>query len=369
MKRATDILFLILVCALIFGIGGAIFILPANTFSQRENRPLAQFPTLSLPSLLDGSFFHSLSLFYTDQLPLRDRLGELYSISELTLGKRESNRVLLRSGTLITRTEGSSEIYKSNLDAISSFLENREDALFFCPPETAEVYSHILSNSERGLLNEIPPQPNELSEEYLRIVRQIGADRLYYRTDHHWTTDGAYEAYRLLCGALGEDAYEKEHFDVSVASESFLGSTYRRSSFPSSMIPPDRINLYRYAGDDSFTVTDRQKELSTRGFYQPEELGTSDEYRVFLGGNCAHASVTLDGATNRKRMLLVKDSFANSLIPFLALHYDIEMVDPRYADPSLIQKLFENQSFDVTLILVSKSTLRTDRSYGRALYK
>ena len=187
MKRATDILFLILVCALIFGIGGAIFILPANTFSQRENRPLAQFPTLSLPTMLDGSFFRSLSLFYTDQLPLRDRLGELYSISELTLGKRESNRVLLRSGTLITRTEGSSEIYKSNLDAISSFLESREDALFFCPPETAEVYSHILSNSERGLLDEIPPQPNELSEEYLRIVRQIGADRLYYRTDHHWT--------------------------------------------------------------------------------------------------------------------------------------------------------------------------------------
>ncbi|MBQ7375286.1 MAG: hypothetical protein IJW52_00175 [Clostridia bacterium] len=369
MKRATDILFLILVCALIFGIGGAIFILPANTFSQRENRPLAQFPPLSLPSLLDGSFFRSLSLFYTDQLPLRESLGEIYSISEIALGKRESNRVLLRSGTLITRTKGSREIYKYNLGAIGSFLEHQESSLFFCPPETAEVFSHLLSNSERGLLDAIPPQPNEISEEYLRVVRQIGAEGLYYRTDHHWTTEGAYEAYKLLCGTLGIEAYSKEHFYESVASESFLGSSYRRSSFPKSMISYDHIILYRYDGDDKFTVSTAGSTTAQQGFYRSEELGTSDEYRVFLGGNCAHASVTLDGATNRKRMLLVKDSFANSLLPFLALHYDIEMVDPRYADPSLIQRLCESQSFDVTLILVSKSTLLTDRSYGKALYK
>ena len=366
MKRASDILFLILACAIIFGIGGTIFILPSSAFSQRENRPLAQFPALSLPSVLDGSFFRSLSLFYTDQLPLRDRLGEIYSISEIALGKRESNHVLLRGGTLLTRVEGDGEIYKYNLDAISSFLEHREGALF-CPPETAEVYSHLLSNSERGLLDAIPPQPNEISEEYLRIVRQIGAEDLYYRTDHHWTAKGAFEAYKLLCSALGEDAYGEEHFNISTVSESFLGSAYRRSSFPKRLISHDRIILYRYDGDDKITVTTAGSTDAQQGFYRFEELGTSDEYRVFLGGNCAHASVTCEGATDRKRMLLIKDSFANSLLPFLALHYDIEMVDPRYAEPSLIRKLAESQSFDVTLILASKSTLLSERSFGKLL--
>ena len=367
MKRATDILFLILVCALIFGIGGAIFVLPSSAFSQRENRPLAQFPALRLPAILDGSFFRSLSLFYTDQLPLRETLGEIYSISEIALGKRESNRVLLRGGTLLSRVEGDGEIYKYNLDAIGSFLEHKEGALFFCPPETAEVYSHLLSRSERGLLDAIPPQPNEISEKYLRVVRQMGSEELYFHTDHHWSAKGAFEAYKLLCEALGEQAYGEEYFYESVASESFLGSAYRRSSYPKSILSYDRMILYRYNGDDKFTVTTAGSTTAQQGFYRFEELGTSDEYRVFLGGNCAHASVTLEGATERKRMLLIKDSFANSLLPFLALHYDIEMIDPRYADPSLIRELAESQSFDATLILASKSTLLSERSFGKLL--
>lgn len=361
MKRATDILFLALVCAIILGIGCAILLLPPNDFSERENRPLAQFPTPSLPSLLDGGFFRSVSLFYTDQLPMRESLGEMYSLSELALGKRESNRILLRDGRLITRPEASGEIYSYNLGAINSFLESHPRSVFFCPPESIEVFSSLLSGVELGLLDGLPPQPNEISEEYLRVIEGLGADKLYYRTDHHWTTDGAFEAYKLLCSLLGEEAYGEEHFERITVSASFFGSSYRRSSFPRSLISADSIVLYRYSGDERFSVGEQS------GFYRYDQLGSSDEYRVFLGGNCAHASVTLDGATERRKMLLIKDSFANSLLPFLALQYDIEMVDPRYAEPSLIRKLAESQSFDVTLILASKSTLLSERSFGKLL--
>lgn len=363
MKRATDILFLALVCAIILGIGCAIFILPPNDFSERENRPLAQFPTPSLPSLLDGGFFRSVSIFYTDQLPLRESLGKLFSISELALGKRESNRVLLRDGRLITRPEVSGEIYSYNLSAINSFLESHPRSVFFCPPESIEVFSSLLSGVELGLLDGLPPQPNKISEEYLRVVEQLGADKLYYRTDHHWTTDGAFEGYKLLCDLLGEAAYGEEHFEKITVSESFFGSSYRRSSFPRSLICADSIVLYRYSGDENFSVGEQS------GFYRYDQLGSSDEYRVFLGGNCAHASVTLNGATDRKKMLLIKDSFANSLLPFLALHYDIDMVDPRYASPTLVKELLEGAEFDAILILCSKGTLLTDRSFGNILSK
>ena len=363
MKRATDILFLALVCAIILGIGCAIFILPPNDFSERENRPLAQFPTPSLPSLLNGGFFHSLSLFYTDQLPLRESLGEIYAISEIALGKRESNRVLLRDGTLITRSEINGEIYSYNLGAINTFLESYPHSVFFCPPESIEVFSSLLDDVELGLLDGLPPQPNEISEEYLRVVERLGADRLYYRTDHHWTTDGAFEAYKLLCNSLGDEAYDEAHFEKITASESFFGSAYRRSSFPKSLICADSIVLYRYSGDEKFSVG------SQYGFYRYDQLGSSDEYRVFLGGNCAHASVTLDGDGARKKMLLIKDSFANSLLPFLALHYDIEMVDPRYASPTLVKELLESAEFDAILVLCSKGTLLTDRSFGNILSK
>ena len=68
-------------------------------------------------------------------------------------------------------------------------------------------------------------------------------------------------------------------------------------------------------------------------------------------------------------MLLIKDSFANSILPFLALHYDIEMVDPRYASPTLVKELLESAEFDAILILCSKGTLLTDRSFGNILSK
>ena len=363
MKKAIDISFVIIIALFLFGVGIGIFVLPDKIFSERENRPLATLPTASVRSLLDGSFSQKLSDFYSDQLPFRDEFGSLYAISELALGKNECNRVLLRDETLITRPEESGEIYSYNLGAINSFLESHPRSVFFCPPESIEVFSSLLSGVELGLLDALPPPQNEISEEYLRVVGRLGADRLYYRTDHHWTTDGAFEAYKLLCDLLGAEAYGEEHFEKITVSESFFGSSYRRSSFPKSLICADSIVLYRYSGDERFSVGEQS------GFYRYDQLGSSDEYRVFLGGNCAHASVTLNGANERRKMLLIKDSFANSLLPFLALHYDIEMVDPRYASPTLVKELLESEEFDAILVLCSKGTLLTDRSFGNILLK
>lgn len=367
MKKVSNFLLVVTVCGLLAGMGAATLILPPSIFSQRENRRLAKFPSPSVSSLLDGGFFCGISDYYSDQLPFRDSLGSLHAISEIALGKRESNGVLLRGNTLISRAEGDAEIYKYNLDAINTLLSRQERSLFFCPPESVEVYSHLLDGSEQGLLEAIPPQPNKLSEEYLTLVRSKGAYGFYYRTDHHWTTAGAFEAYKLLCGALGDEPYSQELFTISSVSESFLGSAYRRSSFPSSLISPDHIILYRYNGDQEFTVKNTGSMTAQQGFYDLEEIGTNDEYRVFLGGNCAHVSITRGEEEGRRRLLLIKDSFANSLIPFLALHYDVEMIDPRYADPSLAKKLCENENFDIILILCSKATLLSERSFGKAL--
>lgn len=369
MKKAIDISIVIIIALFLFGVGIGIFVLPDKSFSERENRPLATLPTASIRSLLDGSFSQKLSDFYSDQLPFRDEFGSLYAISELALGKNECNRVLLKDGTLITRTESNQEIYEYNLAAINSFLSRQKNALFFCPPTTAEAYADILEPHQKGILDELPPQENAISAQYLALIRASGAEGYYYRTDHHWTTDGAYEAYKLICQALGESTYGEEHFEKISASESFFGSAYRRSSFPKSLLAADSIILYRYRGDDEFTLTNRSSNTVQNGFYRTEELGSSDEYRVFLGGNCAHLSIARSSSAERKKLLLIKDSFANSLVPFLALHYDIEMVDPRYADPSLIQNLLQTEHFDALLILCSKSTLLTDSSYGRSLNK
>jgi hypothetical protein len=179
---------------------------------------------------------------------------------------------------------------------------------------------------------------------------------------------GAYTAYKLLSSELDYEAYDESFFRKETAASDFFGTSFSRSAMPKAMTQPDSILLYRYDLDESVIVTDRESGM-TKGLYDLSALERYDKYRVFLGGNYAHLSVELPLQSEQKRekLLLVKDSFANSLIPFLALHFDIEVIDPRYATASQIRTLCEEKEFDKVLVLCSLDTLSTERSVGRAL--
>jgi hypothetical protein len=169
----------------------------------------------------------------------------------------------------------------------------------------------------------------------------------------------------MICEELGETAFDEDFFDITTVSNNFFGSSFRRSALPHALVSPDQINLYRYEADDQITVTDHYRDGEQRGLYSLHSLASGDQYTVFLGGNDPYLSVTKKSNSPRRKMLLIKDSFANSLIPFLALHYDIEMIDPRYIQPSNAADLIELDTFDAVLMLCSKNTLATERSFGR----
>ena len=191
----------------------------------------------------------------------------------------------------------------------------------------------------------------------------------YYRTDHHWTTKGAYTAYRLLARELGYEPYDEDFFRKETVATDFLGTSFSRSSLPKDMTVPDLLTLYRYDGDDSAVVTDKTTGVAQQGLYERSALDRYDKYRIFLGGNHAHLSIELlpENQETREKLLIVKDSFANSLIPFLALHFDLEVIDPRYATVSQMRELCEQEEFGRTLVLCSLDTLSTERTVGRFL--
>jgi hypothetical protein len=363
----ADLLFLLLISILIFGIGIAIFILPHQSFSERENRELATLPDFDAVAFIKGEFFDELSNFYSDQLPFRATLGAVYSLSEISLGKCESNRIILaKNKTLVARNDFDEEIYNYNLQAVNLFLKNHKNSILFSPPDSIEVFwgnlPPVINQSVQDL-----PSVNKISENYLALVNANPSAYYYYRTDHHWTSRGAYEAYRMICEELGETAFDEDFFDITTVSNNFFGSSFRRSALPHALVSPDQINLYRYEADDQITVTDHYRDGEQRGLYSLHSLASGDQYTVFLGGNDPYLSVTKKSNSPRRKMLLIKDSFANSLIPFLALHYDIEMIDPRYIQPSNAADLIELDKFDAVLMLCSKNTLATERSFGRLL--
>ena len=192
----------------------------------------------------------------------------------------------------------------------------------------------------------------------LRSAAEKGA-YVWYRTDHHWTVHGAYLAYVSVAEALGITPYPLSFFQAATISEDFLGTSHSKVGMIPT--PPDTVTLYRYEGDENFLLTDGETGEIRRGFYEWNALERKNQYEIFLGGNVSRLSVTAPGQENRPRLLLIKDSFACALTPFLALHFDLELIDPRY-DKGSLPALLEEEHFDRILVVQGLYTLATDES-------
>ena len=348
-KKISDVIFSCILGAIIIFFGVAIFLLPQKSFSEKENRNLATMPSLSLDSLTSGEYFKRLGDFYSDQFPLRNCFTAAHAICELSAGKQESNRVVLSNGgALVARTEENINKILSNLDAISTI----ENALLYVPPRARDILGLPYQSTEAPSM-----LTGDTAENFHSLCSQA-EEYIYYRTDHHWTTLGAYIAYTQICNRLSISPYSEDFFIKETASTDFRGTAFSRSCLPKAMIEPDTITLYRYDGDQDITVINRESDQEYTGFYRSEHLDTADKYRVFLGGNYAHLTVLND--TPKPKLLLVKDSFANSIIPFLALHFDIEVIDPRYCSKSLLQEQLAREDIDNILFLLSFDTLGYD---------
>ena len=360
-KEIYDLLFIALFWSLIVTISLVTLIKEPQNISKNEGRELAKFPSLSADTLINGSFFEDLCDFYTDQLALKESFGEIYASSRLILGTQEVNGIVVcQNGALVARTDvPSNEILQKNLKAVQTLCDDTRSDILFVAPDSMQVFKKYLPT----LLSKSLTQ-NTLTDSsfYEKICSQ--SEKYYYRTDHHWTTAGAYEAYRFICQKLGIEAFSEEYFTKQSVSQDFLGSSYRRSALPRSFSEPDEIVLYRHENDSNFTVTDLENNVELGGIYHLDELSGADPYRVFLGGNHARISVKAQSEQAREKMLIIKDSFANSLIPFLALHYDLEVIDPRYASYATAKELGSLDVFDSILVLCSDNTLATEAVYG-----
>lgn len=336
--KDRDTVFLCLFFSIILFFGVGIFVFPKQSFSQKENRPLAEAPRVSLSTLLDGEYFKRLGDFYSDHFPLRDSFTAIYALSELSLAKSQVNDIVIGTdGVLASREKKSSDISEAlkKLEQLSA-----KNTCVYIPPSSAQVFSSSLPQS---LQREINSQASSFSQDK------------YYKTDHHWTSEGAYLAYTEICDMLGVTAFEENFFEKTVVSNDFRGTAYARSCLPKWLTKPDAITLYRYDGDDGVEVFCHDLNSLKKGFYEMSALDGADKYRVFLGGNYAHLSIK--SKNSKPTLLLVKDSFANSVVPFLALHFDIEMIDPRYCSREYLEQQLVRGDIDRTLFLLSAENL------------
>lgn len=367
--RKADLCLILTSSLLLLSLGLSFFVLPKKSFSEEENRALTLWTPPTVSELFDGTATARLSSFYTDQFPLRSFFTTAKAQTERLLGKQENNGVFFgKEGYLIPRADYTDlSVAEDNLSAISALLQGSSVPLsLLIAPRSVDVMSHCLPtfySPDPSIFNLLADSdlPYTLPLDTLRSAAAEG-EEVWYKTDHHWTTRGAYLAYAELAQALQITPFPLSYFQQETVSESFLGTSHAKIGGMDAS--PDSVILFRYAGDDRYAVTNGETGQTTHGLYAPDALEQRDHYRIFLGGNTARLSISLPDAVGRPRLLLIKDSFANSLVPFLALHFDLEVIDPRYHKEGL-SKLTATESFDRILLVQGLDTLATDGSLGR----
>lgn len=328
MKKTMQIATAVLFCAFVAGFGVLHLLLPDRIFSPTENRTLASLPEFSWDALVDGSFTADLEEYLADQFPLRDDWMGLKSRYEYLLGKREFHDVFLAGDTLISNITDTSRA-EQNLSYIQSLLEKTDKPVYLgLIPTAAEIWKDKLPYGA--------PTFDQLS--YLEQAKELGAiwvdmagvlkehadEPIYYRTDHHWTSLGAYYGYTALLDAAGIAVPELG--EGTVVSNDFYGTLYSTSGVH--WLDPDIIE--HYVSGEGVTVENGQTgEIG--GLYVESKLEEKDKYSHFLGGNNPLYIVRNPNAATDKKLLVVRDSYSDSLAPFLSQTYsEIHLIDLRY---------------------------------------
>ncbi len=330
MKKLFDYFEIISVAGIILALSVAFFLLPDREISESENRALMVAPEFSLQKLGDGSYVAELSEYIADQFPLRDAFVGLKAYSETLQFKGENNGVINAGGVLIPRPTNDVSALEKNARAVKMFTDGVDvPVTLVALPRTSDVFSEELPayypfDEDKALLDEFESAMSDTGVRLPDLVTPLCESNEYYSTDHHYTTHGAYRTYLSLSDSLGYTPYGNEHFEIEAVSADFCGTAMRTSGFY--LNEPDEIVLYRYEGDTDYTVTaDMREEIS---LYDFDKLEATDKYAVFLGGN--HARVDITRGEGRPKLLVVRDSYADSLAPFLAMHFDLIMLDYRY---------------------------------------
>lgn len=361
---------------LLFSLGGVMIVnllMPGKSFSEAENRSLEQLPKLSFRSLVSGKFTSGFEKYISDQFMARDFWIGVKSDADRAMGKKESNGVYLgKDGYLIQKfnppADGDLENKVTAIYSLSEAAPGLRTFVMLVPTAVSVLADKLPdfapAGGELAYLDQVK-RSLQRDIRFVDVYPALHAQRersVYYKTDHHWTTRGAFYAYQELSKRMGLTPKREEDFTIRQVTDEFYGSLYSKSGFRP--IEPDSIELYMPKKGESFTVEYVEEGRSSDSLYAMDNLGKKDKYAVFFGGNHSLIRITT-GLRDGTKLLAVKDSYANSLIPFLTAHFsEIYIVDPRYYEEDLKGLIQEHQIRDV-LLLYNANTFFEDPSLNQ----
>jgi len=339
---------------------------PAKDFSDAERRKLAQFPDLTVKTLLDGKFMTEFESYTLDQFPLRDSFRQVKALFHYNvLGQKDNNDIYMADG-YAAKLE-----YPLDETSLSNALEKFN-----------HIYETYLTGSENIVFAVVPDKGYYLAEEngypamdYKALSEALKAgiswaefadltDVLdaedYYRTDTHWRQEQIGTAAQKLCSALGAASFGEGELTPEKVERPFYGVYYGQAA-----LPMKAEDLYVMTGPalDDCTVYNHETGKTT-GIYDWEKLSSRDLYDIYLSGAAALLTIENPNAATDKELVVFRDSFGSSMIPLLVKDYKtVTVVDIRYLASDWVGRYVDFRGQDVlflysTLILNSSNTLK-----------
>lgn len=387
-------------CFMVIGLASGLLFKKDVDFSEAENRALQTRPELSVEGILDGELQSQYEDYLSDQFIARDKWVNIQTWISKKLGQKESNQVFFgKDGYLLEKYSmeqflGDLEDYDEipstltsedtqvmyNVEALADFLDNMADCF-----EPEHVSCVLVPSKGTVMANKLPDYAKEYDTSWLLntikegmeyevnmldlqdVLSMHDQEYIFYKTDHHWTTLGAYYGYQAYMDRLGMEVPSLESYSIQTVAEHFLGTTYDKVHVVSE---GDQVQRF----DNPDTTVKRVKfadGTKWKTCYYDDALKEKDKYLYFFNGNSRQ--VILSGNNkNDKTLILIKDSFSNCFAPFLLEQYEhVIMIDPRYVEesiPAMIDDLLDDYDITDVLVMFNREKFMEDSSHMDYLY-
>ena len=347
-------------------------------FSSKENRALEQKPKLTLSGIESGRWMNQYESYVSDQFAGRDFWVSLKSRIDLLAGKRKSNGVFKGKDSYLLEdiSRPDETQLKMNLGAMKKFQKQYKDIPMYMMlvPNAANIESDKLpryavtedqDKQFRTIKSSLGTAFNWVDVE--ETLKKHKSEEIYYHTDHHWTTLGAYYGYQALARTMKYNTSKAPVMKPYAVTNSFNGTLSATSGYETGYKEP----MYIYAPEDlkkapQIVVNNVDEKKKTATLYDTSKLKEKDKYALFLGGNYPILDIRTTADTT-DRLLLIKDSYANSVIPFLTSYYrEIIVIDPRYYYDN-INDIMEKNKITSVLFLYNGNTFVQDNSISGVL--
>ena len=344
------------------------FIIPTKSFSEQENRYMAKFPKFTFENLVSGKYSEELNDYINDHFVFRNAWLKTKSFTELALGKKENNGVYIgKNGFLFEKFEFGEEELKSVKNTLKSMnnLTNKIDIpiYFALVPNSIYINSDKLpdnvevDNQEEIIDKIYENTQNTINIDTVDILKENKENYIYFKTDHHFTSDGAYLVYLKFCEKANISPVTLENYERKCISEEFLGTFDSKAQIPNQ----EKDKIYVYMNDNNRTVKSAiYDNKETNKIYNEEYLSKKDKYSYFLNGNNSKVAIKTN-IQNGKKLLLIKDSYSHIMAQFLCQNFEeLHFIDPRYYTGNLNDYIEENNITDI-LFLYNVSTFVEDK--------